>query len=190
MQTKANRLLDKKNLDLQASNTEPDEQRTRAEQRETQAIDAVKRFGDAVASEQELKNNPALDGLRKRLLNEPLAFFKDLRDRLQSDRDTTSESLARLAHASFDLGKLTGQIGDKQNALIAYRESLPIFQKLADANPAVTEFQRDLARSYNGIGVLLDEHRAAGRGDEGVRLGAGDPAEARRCQPHRRRLPT
>ncbi len=77
VQTRANRLLEKKNLDLQASNTKLDEQRARASERETQAIDAVKRFGDAVASEKELKNNPALEGLRKRLLKEPLAFFKD-----------------------------------------------------------------------------------------------------------------
>ena len=43
-----------------------------------QAIDAVKRFGDAIEGEKELKNNPTFDGLRS-LLNEPLAFFKDLR---------------------------------------------------------------------------------------------------------------
>ena len=120
-----------------------------------QAIDAVKRFGDAVANEPELKNNPALDGLRKRLLKEPLAFFRDLRDRLQADRDTRPESLARLAQASFDLGNLTDEIGDKQDALIAYRESLAIRQKLADANPAVIEFQSDLADSHNNIGILL-----------------------------------
>ena len=126
----------------------------------------MKRFGDAVASEKELKNNPALESLRKRLLKEPLAFFKDLRDRLQADRDTRPESLARLAQASLELGKLTGQIGDKQDALIAYRESLPIFQRLADANPADTELQRDLARSYNSIGLVLDE---VGKTDEGLR---------------------
>ncbi len=166
VQTRANRLLEKNNLDLQASNTKLAEQRARAQERETQAIDAVKRFGDAIEGEKELKNNPTLDSLRKRLLNEPLAFFKDLRARLQSDSDTTSESLARLAHASFDLGKLTAQIGDKQNALIAYREALPILQKLADANPADTELQRDLAKSYNSVGLVLDE---IGKTDEGLK---------------------
>ena len=112
---------------------------------------------DAVADKPELKNNPALETLRKTLLKEPLAFFKALRDRLQADRDTRPESLARLAQASFDLGNLTDEIGDKQDALIAYRESLAIRQKLADANPAVTEFQSDLAASHNNIGILLSE---------------------------------
>ena len=77
-------------------------QQARAERREEQAIDAVKRFGDAVAGEPELKNITALEPLRKRLLKEPLAFFKDLRDRLQADRDTRPEALDRLASASFD----------------------------------------------------------------------------------------
>ena len=60
---------------------------------------------------------------------------------------------------------MTGQIGDKQDALFAYRESLPIFQRLADANPAGIELQRDLAKSYNGIGIVLD---AIGKTDEGL----------------------
>ncbi len=51
-------------------------QRNRAEDRETQAIEAVKRFRDAVADEPALKNTRALEDLRKRLLKEPLAFFR------------------------------------------------------------------------------------------------------------------
>ncbi len=155
VQTSANRLLAKKNLDLRASNTNLYEQRARAENRETQAIDAVKRFRDAVADEPELKNSPALEGLRKRLLKEPLAFFQSLRDRLQADHDTRPEALARLAAASQELGVLTDEIGDKEDALTAYRESLAIRQKLVNANPDVADYQIDLARSLNNIAVLL-----------------------------------
>jgi tetratricopeptide (TPR) repeat protein len=132
-------------------------ERRRSEDREQLAIDAVKRFQDAVATEPELKNRPSLEGLRKRLLKEPLEFFRNLRDRLQADRDTRPESLFRLAQASFNLGKLTGAIGDKRDALIAYRESLAISQKLTDANPTVTEFQRGLAACQNNIGILLTD---------------------------------
>jgi serine/threonine protein kinase/tetratricopeptide (TPR) repeat protein len=133
------------------------EQQGRAEAREQQAIDAVKRFRDAVADEPELKNSPHLTALRKRLLKEPLAFFRELRARLQADADTRPESLVRLAQASFDLGKLTEAIGDQQNALAGYEESLAIWQKLAEANPAVAEYQNDLAKIHNSIGVLLRE---------------------------------
>ena len=150
--------------DLARKNAALDMQRGRAEAREAQAIAAVKQFGDVIANEPELKKTPALEGLRKRLLNEPLAFFRALREQLQSDRDTRPESLQRLAQAGFDLGSLTNEIGDKQDALIAYREALAIQRKLADANPSVTEFQSDLASSHYNIGNLLSE--------------TGQPAEA------------
>src|SRR5262249_51310179 len=102
----------------------------------------------------ELKNNPALDSLRRTLLKEPLAFFKALRDRLQADKDTRPESLARLARANSDLGFLTQEIGDKQDALIAYRDALAIQRKLVDANPSVTELDH-LADIQNDVGNLL-----------------------------------
>ena len=78
-------------------------------------IDAVKKFRDAVANKPVLKNNPALESLRKTLLKEPLAFFRALRNRLQDDGDTTPESLARLAarHAPT-WADLTAEIGDNE----------------------------------------------------------------------------
>ena len=36
------------------------------------------------------------------------------------------------------------------------RAALAIRQKLADANPTVTDFQSDLASSHNNIGILLN----------------------------------
>jgi len=150
----SNDKLDQANSELKSSNTLLEQQRARAEEREKQAIDAVKKFRDAVADNPELKNNPSLKSLRKTLLKEPLAFFRSLRAGLQADGDTKPESLARLAAASFELGTLTNEIGDKQDALIAYRESLEIRQKLADANPGVIAFQSDLARICNSIGSL------------------------------------
>ncbi|MEO6811288.1 MAG: serine/threonine-protein kinase [Isosphaeraceae bacterium] len=165
------------------------QQRARAEEREAQAIDAVSRFRDAVANEPELKNNPALDALRKRLLKEPLAFFRGLRDRLQADKDTRPESLARLAKANFDLGILTSEIGDMQDALIDYREALAIRQRLAEANPTVVKYQSDLAKTYNNLGVLLRDTCKVGRGSDGVPGSPGDPSEVGRGEPYRRRIP-
>ncbi len=132
-------------------------ERTRAENREQMAIAAVKRFRDAVADEPALKNTPALEELRKRLLREPLEFFRALRDRLLADRDTRLESLERLARASFELGELTTEIGDKQNALMAYQESLAIQQKLAAAMPTITAFQSNLVLTHLSIGQLHKE---------------------------------
>jgi eukaryotic-like serine/threonine-protein kinase len=159
VQTKARSELDRKNADLEA-------QRRLAEENAAQAIAAVKKFGDVIANEPQLKNNEALKDLRKRLLNEPLAFFQALRDRLQADRDTRPESLARLAEACFELGELTNEIGNKEDALTAYREVLAIRRKLADANPTVTKLQRALAGSHHNIGILL---RATGKPVEALK---------------------
>src|SRR5439155_24111881 len=122
------RTIGAKNGQLTRANAALDLQRRRAEQREQTAIDAVKRFGDAVSKNAALKNTPALESLRKELLKEPLSFFKTLRDQLQADRDTRPDSLGRLASAASDLVMLTYEIGDRQDALIAYRESMTLYQ--------------------------------------------------------------
>jgi serine/threonine protein kinase len=130
------------------------EQKTRAEEREEMAIDAVKRFGDVIRETAELKNEPALAPLRARLLKEPQAFFKRLRDRLQADKATTSVSLDRLASASYDLGLLTYEMGDKEDALRAFGESLAICERLARDS---RQFQSGVAASHNFIGILQSE---------------------------------
>ncbi len=99
-------------------------------------------------------------------MKEPLNFFRALRDRLQADRDTRPESLARLADACVDLGQLTSDIGDKQDALIAYKESLAIVQQLADSNPTLTTFQERLAACYLNVGRLLN---ATGKSAEAMK---------------------
>jgi eukaryotic-like serine/threonine-protein kinase len=157
-------IVDRKNGELRAANAALAQQRLRAEDREGQAIDAVKRFRDAVAENPELKSNAGLGALRKSLLKEPLAFFRSLRQRLQADADTRPDSLARLASASFELGDLSDQIGDKPDALSAHREALAIRQRLADAHPEVHRHRSDLAASQERLGVLL--------------LAIGQPAEA------------
>jgi eukaryotic-like serine/threonine-protein kinase len=129
-------------------------QRTRAEEREQQAIDAVKRFGDVVREEPLLKDSPELEALRKRLLQEPLAFFKSLREQLQSDHDTRPEALARLGSAAWDLGNLTREIGDEQDALRLYEESLAIFAPLTATHSATPQFQRALASSHYNVGLV------------------------------------
>ncbi len=124
------------------------------------AIDEVTRFGDVVDETPELKNNRKLGKLRVALLREPQAFFRRLRDRLLADRETTPESLARLAAANYALAYITSEIGDKQDALRAYEDSLAIRARLARDNPSVIQFQRDLAACHNNVGGL---QRATGR---------------------------
>ncbi len=141
------------------------DQQARAQDREKLAIDAVRRYGDVVRETPELKNDAAFARLRGTLLKEPQAFFQKLRNRLQADQETSPESLSRLALANFDLGKLTDEIGHKQDALRAFEESLVIRRELAREHPIDTDFQTGPADSLHRVAVI---HMQAGR-----------PAEAR-----------
>src|SRR5207302_926954 len=62
-----------------------------------------------------------------------------------------------LAGASLDLSKLSQEIGDQQDALIAIRQALALDQKLADANPDVARFRENLATSHHELGDLLSD---------------------------------
>ena len=140
-------------------------QKGRAEERERLAIAAVKRYGDVVSETPELKNDASLFKLRATLLKEPQAFFKQLRSRLQEDRETTSDALERLALANFDLGYITSEIGSKREALRDFEESLAIFERLARLNPSDTELQRNLAGNHQSIGIVQS---ALGRPNEAL----------------------
>ena len=150
----SNSKLDRAIIELKSTNTQLDQQRARAEDREKLAIDSVKKFRDAVAENPELKDNASLESLRKTLLKQPLAFFGALQASLAADGDTKPESLTRLADATFELGSLTNEIGNKEDALRAHQEALALRKKLTDAHPGVTEFLVGLGSSYNIIGAI------------------------------------
>ncbi|WP_152052889.1 serine/threonine-protein kinase [Tautonia marina] len=155
VQTRARAALAETNLELVEANLALDQQRSRAEDREQQAIDAVKRFRDAVAENPILKNAPELDELRKTLLQEPMAFFKTLRDQLQADGDTRPEALERLANAAYELSEITNQIGDPRDAIVVMRDALALWKQLAADHPEVNDYQNDLATSHNNLALLL-----------------------------------
>ncbi len=130
-----------------------DRDRKRAEAREAMAVDAIEKFQKAVIDNPQL-GDPRFKPLRDTLLKEPLQFSRNLRQLLQADGDTRPESLARLAAVCFSLGNTTVEIGDQEDALTAFEESLTIRERLARENPAVTDYQNRLADSHNNIGIL------------------------------------
>ena len=149
---------------------ETKEQRERAEAREQLAIEAVKRFRDAVATNRELKNHPELDALRKELLKEPLEFFRKLRDQLQANRETRPETLAKLAIANHQLAKTTAEIGSIAAAVRSHAESITILERLVHENPTVTKYQYDLAASHLDNSTLLSKMDRAAEGLEQCQL--------------------
>jgi serine/threonine-protein kinase len=142
---------------LAGKNRELDQQRRRAESREALAIEAVQKFRDAVQTNPELKRRPELAPLRKVLLKEPLEFFRELKDQLQSDHNTRPVALARLAGASRDLAITTAEIGSIPDAIRSYSESIDILERLVRGQPDKLAYQGALASSHQGLGSLLGE---------------------------------
>ena len=54
------------------------------------------------------------------------------------------------------IGILLSQTGKQSEAEAEFRKALAIGQKLADDNPAVTEFRSDLAGSHNNLGLAAE----------------------------------
>jgi serine/threonine-protein kinase len=83
---------------------------------------------------------------------------------LQEQRDVAAALAAEsptdavrsaLGHGHHYIGLVFWDTGKPAEAIQEYHKALAIRQKLADANPTVTEFQSDLAQSHNNIGFDL-----------------------------------
>ena len=66
-------------------------------------------------------------------------------------------SAAAWRTATYNLGILLGETGKPAEAEAEYRKALALWQKLADDNPAVTEFRSGLAESHGCLGALLSK---------------------------------
>jgi serine/threonine-protein kinase len=158
-------IMTAKNRELAEQTRRAVTQSQRAETREQMAIDSVKRFRDVVVEEAVLKNNPGLGELRKKMLREPLAFFKLFREQFQIDNETRPEALAQLANAAHDYAHLAQEIGDVQDGLRTHIESLAIWEKLVRDHPAKTDYQNGLAMIQYCRGGMLS---ATGHPDQAL----------------------
>jgi serine/threonine-protein kinase len=94
------------------------------------------------------------------LYTQALEFYEEARKILQQlGRDRARPELAnevqRALGAAFErVGSVRQATGKIPEALKAHQESLPIREQLARENPAVTNYQADLAQTYLHIGEL------------------------------------
>jgi hypothetical protein len=54
-------------------------------------------------------------------------------------------------------------MGKPREPLVEFEKARAIYQKVADANPAVTQFQNDLASGYTNAADALRELRRVGK---------------------------
>ncbi len=117
------------------------------------AMDAVRDYHIGVSQDALLKQ-PTLTELRTRLLRTPHQFYARLIGTLENGRRDDPVTLARLAAACFELGKLTAEIGSRDDAIASHRQALEIRKSLANDHPEVAEYRSALAESYHSLGTL------------------------------------
>ena len=144
VQAAANRLLEKKNADLQSANE-------RVRQRFDLATEAIRLFHGQVGDDLVLKAGQ-FKPLRDTLLKGALDFYGKLERLLRDQPDRGSREA--MAAVYFELGELTKRIGDKAAAVAAHSKGLAIAEEMVEKNPAITDFRSILARGNLNAGVL------------------------------------
>ncbi|MGL4553203.1 MAG: serine/threonine-protein kinase, partial [Gemmataceae bacterium] len=102
------------------------------------------------------KDDPLFQGggmlpAKKRLLAQGLPFYRDFQERGGGEVEVD----AAAAEKAFRVGYITAQLGQHDEALRAFRRAEQIRQRLADAHPAVPDYQHNLARTLHNTGALL-----------------------------------
>jgi serine/threonine-protein kinase len=141
---RANAQVTRANADLLAANA-------RERQRFDLAMAAVQLFHGEVSQDLLLKEKE-FAGLRSRLLTGAADFYGNLERLLEGHTDLPSR--AALGRAYFELGQLTGDIGNMAEALAVHRKGLAVRRKLAQEPEAGAEAVLDLVRSLTAQGSL------------------------------------
>ncbi len=95
---------------------------------------------------------PGLEAHRHRFLKDILDYYREFLRQRGDDPSLRAD----LAEASFRVGSLTAQIGDKRDAVEAFRYAKGLFEGLARGNPADKEARRKLVLCHRQMGSLLD----------------------------------
>ncbi len=151
----ANGRVTKANDDLQSANE-------RGQERFELAMEAIKLFHGEVSADLLLKEKQ-FEKLRGKLLRGAAAFYGKLEGLLKGQTD--SKSRAALGTAYFELGTLTGKIGNKAEELAVHRKALAVRRELAEQPGADREAALAMARSLIAVGVALARRQATHPGE-------------------------
>ncbi len=175
VQRGANRALAAKNADLDranvalreavrqkdAANAALAEANERVQARFELAREAIRSFKAGVEEEEALKED-RLRPLRDKLLGSARRFYDRMGDLLEGQSDAGSKAV--LAESYTELGELIDKIGQKPEALAAFRKAVAIRRDLAARPGSGASARVELARALNGLGgeaVEVGDHAGA-----------------------------
>jgi tetratricopeptide (TPR) repeat protein/tRNA A-37 threonylcarbamoyl transferase component Bud32 len=159
VQAQANGRLHRANTELAIANdrvTEANAELKSANIREKQrfdlAMEAIKLFHGEVGDDLVLKADQ-FKPLRDKLLKGAGDFYRKLEGLLKDQPDRASR--VSMGDAYFELGNLTGKIGDQVAALETHQKGLAIRRELTSMAAADVEARLDVARSLYAAGILI-----------------------------------
>jgi serine/threonine protein kinase len=171
----------------EAANTALGEANDRVQARFELAREAIRSFKSGVEEEEALKED-RLRPLRDKLLGSARRFYDRLGELLRGQPDAGSKAV--LAESYAELGELIDRIGQKPEALEAYKKAVAIRRELA-AEGTGASARVELARALNALGEevnQLGDHAGALAAHEEARslaepfaTGPGATIEARRA---------
>jgi len=120
-----------------------------AEANYAQVREVVDRF--VVHHAEQLADLPGTEPLRRDLLVETLRYYRGFIARAGDDPALKAD----LARTHFKVGTITEQIGDRAEAMAAYRRAQTIYAELLDSRPDEPDYAAGLALCRNNLGLLL-----------------------------------
>ena len=142
----ANDKVTRANEELQAANL-------RERQQFNLAMDAIKLFHGEISKDLLLKQHQ-FEKLRGKLLRAAADFYARLEKLLKGRED--QESRAALGRAYEELGELTINIGNSQEALASLEKAIEVRRTLSEELPTDGRIKLDLARNLRSGGYLLE----------------------------------
>jgi serine/threonine protein kinase/tetratricopeptide (TPR) repeat protein len=145
---------DAANTALGEANTALGEANNRVQARFDLAREAIRSFKAGVEEEETLKEN-RLRPLRDKLLGSARRFYDKLSDLLKGQPDAGSKAV--LAESYAELGELIDRIGQRPEALEAYKKAVAIRRELAAVPGASAADRLKLAETLIGLGDESDQ---------------------------------
>ena len=99
-----------------------------------------------------LPNGIGLEAARHRAIQDMLGYYREFLRQRGDDPSLRSD----LAEASFRVGTLATQFGDKRDALDAFRHARDLFEAIARGDAGNREARRKLALCHRNMGALLE----------------------------------
>ena len=137
------------NRDLRLAIDREKTARRQAQEHFVAAMKALEGF-EQITKDAVLLREPRMEGLRAKLLQTALGFYRELQASLEADASTDARFQLSEAYASAAL--LTWELGGQEEALAAYHRSLGLVEQIAVAASADPRVRESLGNAHFRIG--------------------------------------